>query len=87
MRNALGELAPRRQAVSRLSGELERLKEQRSQLAADEQRLRDNLGALARDTALHKRTLDKLGETEPAAGKNNCRATSRRRRCDTCLGE
>jgi hypothetical protein len=47
-------------------------------VAADEQRLRDNLGALARDTALHKRTLDKLGETDPAAGKNNCRATSRR---------
>lgn len=66
VRNALGELAARRQALGRLNAELERLKEQRAQLVADEQRLRDNLTALARDTALHKRTLDKLGETETA---------------------
>jgi len=64
VKNALAELASRRQALGRQNAELEKLKEQRRQLVEDEKRLRDNLAAVGRDTALHKQTLDKLGETE-----------------------
>jgi hypothetical protein len=64
VKKALGELASRRQALSRRNTELDKLKEQRRQLVEDEKRLRDNLAAVGRDTALHKQTLDKLGETE-----------------------
>ena len=64
VKNALGELASRRQALGRQNAELEKVKEQRRQLVEDEKRLRDNLAAVGRDTALYKQTLDKLGETE-----------------------
>jgi hypothetical protein len=64
VKNALGELASRRQALGRQNAELEKLKEQRRQLVEDEKRMRDNLAAVGRDTALYKQTLDKLGETE-----------------------
>ena len=64
VKKALGELASRRQALARRNTELDKLKEQRRQLVEDEKRLRDNLAAVGRDTALHKQTLDKLGETE-----------------------
>jgi hypothetical protein len=66
LRKALGELAARRQAVSRERAELERLKAHRAELVADETRLRDNLTALGHDAALHKRVLDKFAETETA---------------------
>jgi hypothetical protein len=64
VKNALGELASRRQVLGRQNAELEKVKEQRRQLVEDEKRLRDNLAAVGRDTALYKQTLDKLGETE-----------------------
>src|SRR5215472_8852586 len=68
IKKALGELASRRQALTRQNAELEKLKEQRRQLVDDEKRLRDNLAAVGRDTALYKQTLDKLGETEATIG-------------------
>jgi len=64
VKKALGELASQGQALARRNTELDKLKEQRRQLVEDEKRLRDNLAAVGRDTALHKQTLDKLGETE-----------------------
>jgi len=66
VKKALAELASRRQALGRRNTEVDKLKEQRRQLVEDEKRLRDNLAAVGRDTALHKQTLDKLGETEAA---------------------
>ena len=57
VKNALGELASRRQALGRQNAEVEKLKEQRRQLIEDEKRLRDNLAAVGRDTALYKQTL------------------------------
>jgi hypothetical protein len=66
LRQALTDLAARRQAVARQRTELDRLKEQREQLVADETRLRDDLTALGRDQALRKRLLDKFTETVTA---------------------
>jgi hypothetical protein len=66
LRQALGEVASRRQAVARQRGELARLKEQRGQLVEDEKRLRDNLSVLGNDPTVHKRMLDKFTETETA---------------------
>jgi hypothetical protein len=64
VKNALGELASRRQALARQNAEVDKLKEQRRQLVEDEKRMRDNLVAVGHDTALYKQTLDRLGETE-----------------------
>jgi hypothetical protein len=66
LRQALTDLAARRQAVARQRAELDRLKEQREQLVADETRLRDDLTALGREQALRKRLLDKFTETVTA---------------------
>lgn len=66
VRQALTELAARRQAVGRQRAELERLKAQRAQLVDDEKRLRDNLAVLGNDPTLRKRQLDKFGETQSA---------------------
>ncbi len=66
LRQALTDLAARRQAVGRQRAELDRLKEQREQLVADETRLRDDLTALGREQALRKRLLDKFTETVTA---------------------
>ena len=66
LRQALADLAARRQAVARQRAELDRLKEQREQLVADETRLRDDLTALGREQALRKRLLDKFTETVTA---------------------
>ena len=60
----MGSSLPGGRALARRNTELDKLKEQRRQLVEDEKRLRDNLAAVGRDTALHKQTLDKLGETE-----------------------
>lgn len=65
-RQALGEIATRRQAVARQRGELEQLKGQRGQLVEDESRLRDNLSAIGNEPALRKRLLDKFTATETA---------------------
>ena len=66
VRQALTELAGRRQAVGRQRGELDRLKAQRAELVEDEKRVRNNLGALGNDPALRKRQLDKFAETQSA---------------------
>jgi hypothetical protein len=66
LRQALTDLAARRQAVARQRTELDRLKEQREQLVADETRLRDDLTALGREQGLRKRLLDKFTETVTA---------------------
>jgi len=66
LRQALGEVASRRQAVARQRAELNRLKEQRGQLVEDEKRLRDNLSVLGNDATMKKRLLDKFNETETA---------------------
>jgi hypothetical protein len=66
LRQALTDLAARRQAVARQRAELDRLKEQREQLVADETRLRDDLTALGREQGLRKRLLDKFTETVTA---------------------
>jgi hypothetical protein len=64
LRQKLGEIAARRQAVGHQRAELGHLKEQRSQLVDDETRLRNDIGVLGSDPALHKRLLDKFSETE-----------------------
>jgi hypothetical protein len=66
LRQALTDLAVRRQVVARQHAKLDRLKEQREQLVADETRLRDDLTALGREQALRKRLLDKFTETVTA---------------------
>ena len=64
LRQALAQIAARRQAVEHQRAELGHLKEQRAQLVDDETRLRNDLAVLGSDPALHKRLLDKFGETE-----------------------
>ena len=64
VRQALSEIAARRQAVGHQRAELARLKEQRAQLVEDQNRLRNHLGVLGNDAALKKRLLDKFSETE-----------------------
>jgi hypothetical protein len=66
VRQALTDLASRRQAVGHRRAELERLKAQRAELVEDENRLRSNLGALGGEPALRKRQLDKFAETQTA---------------------
>ena len=64
LRQKLGEIATRRQAVGHQRAELGRLKEQRAQLVDDETRLRNDLAVLGSDAALRKRLLDKFSETQ-----------------------
>ena len=64
LRQKLGEIAARRQAVGHQRAELGHLKEERAQLVDDEKRLRDDLAVIGGDPALHKRLLDKFSETE-----------------------
>ncbi len=66
VRQALAEIAARRQIVGRQRAELERLKTYRAQLVDDAKRLRDNVAVLGSDPALRKRLLDKFSETETA---------------------
>ena len=65
-RQALSEIAARRQAAGQQRAELAKLKEQRAQLVEDQNRLRNNLAVLGNDAALKKRLLDKFNETETA---------------------
>lgn len=64
IRAALGAVATRRQKVDKAQADLDRLKQQRDELIADEKRLRDIIAPLPPDSALRKRTIDKLGQTE-----------------------
>jgi chromosome segregation ATPase len=64
LRQRLGEIATRRQAVGHQRAELGHFKEQRAQLVEDETRLRNDLAVVGSDPALHKRLLDKFAETE-----------------------
>lgn len=66
LRQALGGIATRRQAVGRQRTDVERLKRERAQLVEDESRLRNNIAVLGSDPALKKRLLDKFNETETA---------------------
>jgi hypothetical protein len=66
LRQALGEVASRRQAVARQRAELNRLKEERGQLVEDEKRVRENLRILGNEAAMKKRLLDKFNETQTA---------------------
>ena len=71
LHQALGDLAQRRQAVSRRQAELDRLNEERGRLTEDETRLRDNYTALRDEPAMKKRTLDKLNEAMTAIDANS----------------
>ncbi len=64
LRQKLGEIAARRQAVGHQRAELGRLKEHRAQLVDDETRLRNDLAVIGGEPALRKRLLDKFSETE-----------------------
>ena len=64
LRQKLGEIAARRQAVGHQRTELGHLKEKRAQLVDDETRLRNDLAVLGNEPALRKRLLDKFSETE-----------------------
>ncbi|HZT89760.1 MAG TPA: hypothetical protein VFA12_17460 [Stellaceae bacterium] len=64
VRTALAEVASRRQKVATLRTNLDRLKQQRDGLIADEKRLRDIIAPLPSDSALRKRTIEKLSKTE-----------------------
>jgi hypothetical protein len=66
VRQALSEMAARRQAAGRQRAALGRQKDERAQLVDDEKRLRDNLAVIGGEPALHKRLLDKFTETETA---------------------
>ena len=66
VRQALGQLALRRQAVAGRQSDLARLTQQRDQLVADEKRLRDIIAPLGKESALRRRTIEKLGDTENA---------------------
>ena len=66
VRQALSEIAARRQAAGHQRAELGRLKEQRAQFVEDQNRLRNNISVLGNDAALKKRLLDKFSETETA---------------------
>jgi len=64
LRQKLGEIATRRQAVGHQRAELQHLKEQRTQLVDDETRLRNDIAVIGSEPALRKRLLDKFSETE-----------------------
>ncbi len=64
LRQALSEVATRRQAVARQRAELDHLKATRVLLVEDETRLRNNLASIGNEPALRKRLLDKFNETE-----------------------
>lgn len=64
VRQALGAIATRRQAVAKQQSDLQHLKDQRSQLVQDEARLRQNLAAVGGDPVLHKQLLDKFTAVE-----------------------
>jgi hypothetical protein len=70
LRQALGEIAQRRQKVSRQQAELDRLDRERTRLTEDETRLRDNYTALKDDPGMRKTTLDKLKSAETAIDDN-----------------
>jgi hypothetical protein len=70
LRQALGELAQRRQKISRQQAELDRLNSERGRLMEDETRLRDNYTALKDDPAMRKSTLDKLKTADAAIDDN-----------------
>lgn len=60
MKQALADLAARRQAMSRLRAELDRLQVERAQLIEDESRLRANLTAVGNEPALRRDQLEKF---------------------------
>ena len=64
VRQALAQIATRRQAVAKARAALDRIKQQRAQLVEDETRLRNNLAVLGTDPTLRKRELDKFADTE-----------------------
>jgi len=70
LRQALGDLAKRRQTVSRQQAELDRLTEEHTRLTEDEERLRDNYTAVKDEPAMRKITLDKLKAAETAIDAN-----------------
>jgi hypothetical protein len=66
MKQALTELASRRQAVARTRAELDRLQAQRGQLIEDENRLRANLAAVGNEPELRRQLLEKFAGAESA---------------------
>jgi hypothetical protein len=64
VRQALTDIAARRQAVGRQRAELDRLKVQRAQLVDDQNRQRNNLNSLRNEPTVYKRLLDKFTATE-----------------------
>ncbi|MGE0258332.1 MAG: hypothetical protein AB7T18_06205 [Alphaproteobacteria bacterium] len=66
MKQALAEVAARRQQVGRQKGELDRLQAERARLLEDENRLRANLSAVGNEPALRRTQLDRFTDTENA---------------------
>ncbi|MGD9617556.1 MAG: DUF4139 domain-containing protein [Alphaproteobacteria bacterium] len=66
LRQALAELATRRQEIAGRRAELDRLEAQRARLIEDENRLRANLTAVGNEPALRRDQLEKFAETESA---------------------
>ena len=61
---AFAEIARLRQQASATKGAADRLKEHLAELTQDQQRIRANLDASSRESALHKRYLEKLDDEE-----------------------
>jgi len=64
LRDALGEVARRRQALADQRTALQRLEAERDDIAKDQARLRDNLNAVPKGTPLYNRLIDKLTAEE-----------------------
>jgi chromosome segregation ATPase len=69
MKQALTELAARRQAIARQRGDLNRLQAQRDRLIEDENRLRANLAAVGSEPELRRQQLEKFAGSESAIDK------------------
>jgi hypothetical protein len=64
LRDALGELAHRRQALAERRAELQRVQTERDRVVHDQARVRDNLNAVPKGTPLYNRLIDKLAGEE-----------------------
>jgi hypothetical protein len=64
LRDALGEVAHRRQALAAQRSALQLLEAERDEIGKDQGRLRDNLNAVPKGTPLYNRLIDKLSTEE-----------------------
>ncbi|MBM3491786.1 MAG: hypothetical protein FJX68_15350 [Alphaproteobacteria bacterium] len=64
LKRALEEMGKLRAAMDGQRRQVEQLEQERKEIAADQTRLRDNLARIPRDSQIHQRYLDKLGQQE-----------------------